>query len=108
MFYVGYTCDDMRTRWRNHKSHIKKGIKSCEISSHFAQTKNTLHKLNTSNQAIFTSELSTQLAVLLIECVEPIPGKSMKEACEARESFWQGALKASRLFGGINKRSNMN
>ncbi len=35
VLYVGYTEDDMRVRWRNHKSHIKKGVKSCEIATHF-------------------------------------------------------------------------
>ena len=106
IFYVDHTGDDMRTRWRNHKSHIKKGHKSCEISSHFINNSRTVHNLNKSNQTIFTSELSKQLSVMLIECVDPIPGKTMKQACEARETYWQGALKASSLYGGINKRNN--
>ena len=96
----------MKTRWSNHKSHIKQGKKSCEISTHFIQTANTLHKLDKSNQISYTSSLSLQLEVKIIECVEPITGKTMKEACEIRETFWQGALKSTQLFGGMNKRSN--
>ena len=30
-------------------------------------------------------------------------GNTMKEACEIRETFWQGVLKSTQLFGGMNK-----
>ena len=106
VIYIGYICDDMRTRWRNHKSHIKMGHKSCEIASHFKKLDSTVHKLDKTTQAIFTSDLSKHLKVVLIESVESIPGKPMKKVMEDRETYWQGALKASRLFGGINKRTN--
>lgn len=106
VIYIGYTGDDMCTRWRNHKSHIKMGYKTCEIASHFKRLESTVHKLDKSSQKTFTSDLSEHLSVLLIETVEPIPGKPMKRVLEERETFWQGALKASKLFGGINKRMN--
>ena len=32
---VGSTINNFKTRWRNHKAHIKKGIRSCEIARHF-------------------------------------------------------------------------
>ena len=94
----------MKVRWRNHKSHIKQGKKTCEIASHFTRLGNTTHKLDKSTQALFTSQLSSHLSIVLIECVEEVPGKTRKEQLEIREKFWQGALKAAKLFGGINKR----
>ena len=38
VLYVDYTVDDMRVRWRNHKSHImiKRGVNSCEIATNLA------------------------------------------------------------------------
>ena len=98
----------MRVRWPTHKSHIKTNRKSCEIATHFTHHSSTIHKLDKSTNAKYTSALAEQLYIILIERVEPIPGKSMREACEIRETYWQGALKASQLYGGINKRSNRN
>ena len=106
VFYVGYTEDNMKVRWRNHKSHIKMGKKTCEIASHFTRLSSSVHKLNRESQAAYTSQLSEQLNIVLIESVESIPGIDMKKHLLSRETYWQGALKASRLFGGINKRSN--
>ena len=106
IFYIGYTTDCMAVRWRNHKSHIKKGIKSCELASHFIDLSNTTHKIDKSNQATFTSELSEHVAIILVECVKPKPGLDVEATLKEREDFWQGALKSTPLFGGINKRSN--
>ena len=106
VFYVGYTEDTMKVRWRNHKSHIKMGKKTCEIASHFTRLSSSVHKLNRENQAAYTSQLSEQLEIVLIESVDSIPGVDMKKHLLSRETYWQGALKASKLFGGINKRSN--
>ena len=106
IFYIGYTTDSMAVRWRNHKSHIKKGIKSCELASHFAQLSESTHKLDKSNQSTFTSQLSEHLAVVLIECVKPRSGSDVETILKEREDFWQGALKSTPLFGGINKRQN--
>ena len=106
IFYVGYTEDNMKVRWRNHKSHIKMNKKSCEIASHFTQLSNSVHKLDKSNQTAYTTSLSEQLEVLIIESVAPIQGMDMKKHLLSRENYWQGALKASKLYGGINKRTN--
>ena len=106
IFYIGYTTDCMAVRWRNHKSHIKKGIKSCELASHFAQLSESTHKLDKSSQSVFTSQLSEHLSVLLIECVKARAGTDIETTLKEREDFWQGALKSTPLFGGINKRSN--
>ena len=106
IFYVGYTEDNMKVRWSNHKSHIKVGKKTCEIASHFVNQSTSVHKLNKASQVEYTSQLREHLSLIIIESVEPIPGLNMKEHLKSREDFWQATLKASQLFGGINKRSN--
>ena len=106
IFYIGYTKDNMKVRWRNHKSHIKASHKSCEIASHFISKANDVHKLDKSTQAAYTSQLKEHLEVTILESVEPVAGRPMKTTLEQRETFWQGTLKATRLFGGINKRTN--
>ena len=106
IFYIGYTTDCMAVRWRNHKSHIKKGIKSCELASHFAQLSESTHQIDKSSQSVFTSQLSEHIAVILIESVKPKSGIDIETTLKEREDYWQGALKSTPLFGGINKRSN--
>ncbi len=105
IFYLGYTEDTIKVRWRNHKSHIKVGKKSCEIASHFVSTASSVHNVDKSNQARYTSQLSEHLSVQLIEHVEPQPGQDMTELLLQREAFWQGELKSTTLYGGINKRT---
>ena len=105
VFYVGYSMNDMKERWRNHKSHIKTGKKTCEIASHFRSLSKSAHKLDTTDQKRFTSQLAEHLEVTLIESVTTVPkGYTLKKYLEEREDFWKGTLKADRLFGGINKR----
>ena len=106
IFYVGYSEDSMTFRWPNHKSHIKKGHKLCELSTHFSNESNNMHKLDTSSQKVFTSQLRKQLSIIIIESVAPIDGKDMKFLLQERENFWQGALKSTQFYGGINKRTN--
>ncbi len=106
IFYIGYTADCMAVRWRNHKSHIKKGINSCELANHFITLSNSTHKIDKSTQAIFTSQLSEHLAIILIESVKPKANIDIETTLKEREEYWQGALKSTPLFGGINKRSN--
>ena len=106
IFYVGYTTDCMAVRWRNHKSHIKSGIKSCELASHFIQLSETTHKLDKTTQPIFTQHLSEHLSIILIEHITPQPDKDIPSLLKEREDYWQGALKSTPLFGGINKRTN--
>ena len=106
IFYIGYSESDMTERWRNHKSHIKVGHKSCEIATHFKSLSKSTHKLDTTSQALFTSQLSKHLEVYLIESVEVIPGRDTKAFLKQREDFWQATLKATNFYGGLNKRSN--
>ncbi len=98
IFYLGYTEDTIKVRWANHKSHIKVGKKSCEIASHFLATANSVHKLDKSNQAVYTSQLSEHLSIQLIEHVEPKQGQDMTAQLLDRETFWQGELKSTNFI----------
>ena len=105
VFNIGYTMDSMAVRWRNHKSHIKNKIHSCELATHFISNSDTIHKIDRSNHKNFTSQLSDHLSVL-IESVEPRPGIDIEPIMKEREDYWQGVLKSTTFYGGINKRSN--
>ena len=59
-------------------------------------------------QATFTTELSEHIAIILIESVKSSPGLDVESFLKERKDFWQGALKSTPLFGGINKCSNKN
>ena len=106
VFYIGYSERSMAERWRNHKSDIKLGRKSCEIATHFKDLKKSSHRLCTENLTTFTSQLSEQLEVTILESVEVIPGRDTKAFLHERENFWQATLKSTNFYGGINKRSN--
>ena len=107
IFYVSYTTDCMSVRWRNHKSHIKSNIKSCESAHHFIQLSDTTHKLDKSTQSVYTEQLSKHLAIILIAHIPPDPNKDIQSSLKQRENFWQGALKSTPLFDGINKRTKV-
>ena len=66
---MGCTSNCTRERFRNHKSHIKKMIPSCEVSTHIKDNW-TLHALDTSTFEKYDKSLSTHLEVILIEKVE--------------------------------------
>lgn len=108
IIYVGYTTHDMASRWTRHKSHIKSKTETCEISKHFIQHANSNHKLNrNTSQSAYTESLKHQIGVLLIECVDNINSEQdLINTLRTRENFWQNALKATAIFGGINVREN--
>ena len=106
--YTGYTTNTLKNRFANHKSHIKKNVKSCEIAIHIIDSANTCHKLNRSNLNNFDNELKYQLSIMAIEEVE-IPTnythEQKIELMEAREDYWAANFKTKRILGGLNKRS---
>ena len=108
IIYVGYTSGDMKQRWAGHKSHIKTRVKSCEISSHFIAHQNSKHKIDrTGSQSAYTESLAEHLEVLIIESVTFDDSEHDHiSKLEARETFWQNALKGTVKLGGINKRTN--
>ncbi len=76
------------------------------IYIYIVQLGDSTHKIDKSNQSAFTSQLSEHLAVIIIESVKPSSGCDIETTLKDREDFWQGALKSTPLFGGINKRNN--
>ena len=100
--YVGYTTSNLPKRFSNHKSHIKKGIRSCKLVNNFLDID---HGLDFSTIASYNSSLSKHLSVIIVDALvfEPNVSKSDKEkAMEAREGFYQTHLKTLEQFGGMN------
>ena len=105
--YVGYSTE-IKRRWSNHKSHIKKYIKSCELSTHINFGAPDKHPLNRSTQAMYDKDLSSQLSVIFLEEVTIDPSwnyEQILEKMEAREYHWQCQLKVINSLGGICKRT---
>ena len=57
---VGYTADNMKTRFANHKSHIKFNKRLCEVSKHIADNL-ILHELDQSSQMKYDTSLSISI-----------------------------------------------
>ncbi len=108
---VGCTSDSMKVRFRNHKSHIKTRRRTCEVSCHMIDNE-VLHKLERQDAKSYTSSLSDNIEVILVEQVDtsqiaqdPL---SRLSACKKREWFWQNQLKTLKQFGGLNVREERN
>ena len=101
---VGSTINNFKSRWQNHKSHIRKGVKSCEIATHF---NSEFHDLVKEPLKAFDSELSNQLEVIIFEKLDFSKCQSQDEKvsiAKERESFWQNQLMTLDCYGGLNKR----
>ena len=57
---VGYTADNMKTRFTNHKSHIKYNKRLCEVLKHFSDNL-ILHALDKSSQLNMIKVLKKKL-----------------------------------------------
>ena len=91
--HVGYTTSNLPKKFSNHKSHIKKGIRSCKLDNHFLDID---HDLDFSSVALDNSSLSTHLSVIIVDALEFKPEISKADrdkAMEAREGFYQTQLK---------------
>ena len=99
---IGSTTE-ITKRWRNHKSHIRKGVKSCEIASHFSSV-HSLDKQGTID--VYDDQLKKILRVTLIDYVD-MEGVKCNEAktrlLKEREELWQHQLKSFEIHGGFNK-----
>ena len=67
--YVGYTTSNLPKRFSNHKSHIKKGIRSCKLVNHFIDVD---HSLDFSTTESFNRTLSAHLSVIIVDSVDII------------------------------------
>ena len=100
--YVGYTTSNLPKRFSNHKSHIKKGIRSCKLVNHFLDID---HSLDFSTAASFNSTLSAHLSVIVVDSVDldqNLSKQDRERAMEAREGFYQTQLKTLERYGGMN------
>ena len=83
--YVGYTTSNLPKRFSNHKSHIKKGIRSCKLVNHFLDVD---HSLDFSTAESFNRTLSAHLSVIVVDTVDLVVNLSKLErerAMEAKE-----------------------
>ena len=106
---VGSTVNNFKTRWQNHKSHIRKAVKSCEIACHFND--NEFHTLTKDPLKTFDNELSDQVEVIIFEKLDfskCLNQDDRMRTAKERESFWQNQLMTLNEFGGLNKRSARN
>ena len=103
--YVGYTTNDMKTRFSGNKSHLKNKRCTCEIVTHLIKEN---HNLDFSSYILFDETLSKNIKVTLIERVNGIEERDEKavveEKCARRELYWQRQLKTFQIYGGLNKR----
>ena len=100
--YVGYTTSNLPKRFSNHKSHIKKGIRSCKLVNHFLDID---HDLDFSTTASHNSSFRTHLSVIIVDAIEfesEISKVDREKAMEAREGFYQTQLKTLERYGGMN------
>ena len=108
--YTGTTVLGMKERWRNHKSHIRNSVKSCELSTHFFTHENTEHQFDRKAPLkTFDETLSKQLKVNIIDIVDTVSPEDNTEAklhqCKIREEEWQTKLKTLSSWGGMNRRA---
>ena len=100
--YVGFTTFNLPKRIYNHKSHIKKGIRSCKLVNHFLDID---HDLDFSTTASYNSSLRMHLSVIIVDAIEfesEISKVDKVKAMEAREGFYQTQLKILERYGGMN------
>ena len=103
---VGSTITDFKTRWGNHKSHIRTDAKTCEISKHF---NSEIHDLTKNPMKVFDNELSNQIEIILIEKVDFSSCSTQYDKVrmlKQRESYYQHQLNTLESFGGLNKRDS--
>ena len=101
--YVGYSIGNLPKRFSNHKSHIKRNVKSCRLTNHFLDKDHDL--VRDKNQKEFDNSLVKHVRIKIIDNVELDPNlctKDKEKLCEEREGYWQHHLKTFEKFGGMN------
>ena len=87
--YVGYTTSNLPKRFSYHKSHIKKGIRSCKLVNQFLDID---HDLDFSTSASYNFSLRTHRSVIIVDAIEfesEISKVDREKGMEAREGFYQ-------------------
>ena len=67
--YTGCTVDSLKTRFSNHKSHIKNNKLTCELSKHFINNP-VIHELDKSSFKAFDISLKSQISITAVELVD--------------------------------------
>ena len=101
--YVGSTTTSMALRWRNHKSHIRKGVSSCEISTHFKEDLINHPFKRDSELSIFDNNLKQQIRLTIIDQLTDFRNVTK---LKDREAYWQNQLRTFDIYGGFNKRDS--
>ena len=66
--YVGYSIGNLPKRFSNHKSHIKRNVKSCRLTNHFLDKDHDL--VRDKNQKEFDNSLVKHIRIKMIDNVE--------------------------------------
>ena len=64
--YTGCTVDSLKTRFSNHKSHIKNIKHTCELSKHFINNP-VIHELDKTSFKAFDFSLKSQISIVAVE-----------------------------------------
>ena len=100
---VGYSIGNLPKRFSNHKSHIKRGVKSCRLTNHFLEKDHAL--VTDESQKEFDASLVKHIRIKIIDNVTFDNNSTTKEKeklCEEREGYWQHHLRTFEKFGGMN------
>ena len=100
---VGYSISNLPKRFSNHKSHIKRNVKSCRLANHFLEKDHDL--VRDKNQKEFDLSLVKHVRIRIIDIIDFDQNLSTKEKeglCEEKEGYWQHHLKTFEKFGGMN------
>ena len=87
---VGYSISNLPKRFSNHKSHIKRNVKSCRLANHFLEKDHDL--VRDKNQKEFDLSLVKHVRIRVIDIIDFDQNLSTKEKeglCEEREGYWQ-------------------
>ena len=67
--YTGCTVDSLKTRFSNHKSHIKNIKHTCELFKHFINNP-VIHELDKTSFKAFDFSLESQFYIVAVELVD--------------------------------------
>ena len=99
--YVGSSEINTRTRWTNHKSHIRNNLATCEIAKHFKED-HTNHPFERKSKLnLFDDNLKNHLNVTIIDYLS---SEYSTQKLKEREAYWQNQLRTYTNYGGFNKR----
>ena len=82
-----------------HKSHSKRGIKSCRLTNHFLEKDHELVKDKSHKE--FDASLVKHVQIILFSSTVIYELKKKEKSCEERKGYWQHHLRTFEKFGGM-------